>query len=259
MATNIKGVGHMMFIERSDIDWKEVGYLRQGETFNYDYTLTLNEPLASWDVWDYWERERIESMKQHLNKGDVLFDIGTESGWCNLVYAEIVGPENMVLIEPTPEFWPNIHALWYKRFSVDPRGCYAGLMSDTTTDIRKGSELNSWGEKYLGPIVDRNKYIYIHDNSEQIPMITIDEYVSQTGIVPDAITIDVEGAEFLVFKGGENTLKNNNLKLFVSIHDDLGIRDYNTTPEQTIGFLESLGYRGEFLAKNHEAHWYFTK
>jgi FkbM family methyltransferase len=165
----------------------------------------------------------------------------------------------MVLIEPTPEFWPNIHALWYKRFSVDPRGCYAGLMSDTTTDIRKGSELNSWGEKYLGPIVDRNKYIYIHDNSEQIPMITIDEYVSQTGIVPDAITIDVEGAELLVFKGGENTLKNNNLKLFVSIHDDLGIRDYDTTPEQTIEFLESLGYRGEFLAKNHEAHWYFTK
>jgi len=259
MATNIKGVGHMMFIEINDIDWKEVGYLRQGETFNYDYTLTLNEPLASWDVWDYWERERIESMRQHLNKGDVLFDIGTESGWCNLVYADIVGPENMVLIEPTPEFWPNIHALWYKRFDVNPRGCYAGLMSNITTDTRKGYELNSWGENYLGPIVDRNKYIYIHDNSEQIPMITIDEYVSETGIVPDAITIDVEGAELLVFKGGENTLKNNNLKLFVSIHDDLGIRDYNTTPEQTIEFLESLGYHGEFLAKNHEAHWYFTK
>ena len=249
----------MKFIERNDIEWKEVGYLRQGETFNYDYTLTLNEPLASWDVWDYWERERIESMKQHLNKGDILFDIGTESGWCNLVYAEIVGPENMVLIEPTPEFWSNIHALWYKRFNVDPLGCYAGLMSYITTDTRKGNDLNKWGKEYLGPIIDRNKYVYIHNNTEQIPTIKLDDFVSETGIVPNAITMDVEGAEFLVLKGAEETLKNNNLKIFISIHLDLGLRDYGVTAEDTIKYLNSLGYFGEFLADNHEQHWYFKK
>ncbi len=249
----------MNFIKRSDIEWKEVGYLRQGETFNYDYTLTLNEPLASWDVWDYWERERIESMKQNLNKGDVLFDIGTESGWCNLVYADMVGPENMVLIEPTPEFWPNIHALWYKRFNKDPLACYAGLISNSTTDLRKGNDLNAWGSEHLGPIIDRNKYVYVHENPQQIPMITLDDFVKETGIVPNALNIDVEGAEILVFEGAKETLSNQNLKIFVSIHDDLGIRDYNTTPEQTVEFLESFGYRGEFLAKNHEAHWYFKK
>ena len=43
------------------------------------------------------------------------------------------------------------------------------------------------------------------------------------------------------------------------IHDDLGIRDYDTTPEDTISYLQSFGYVGEFLAKNHEAHWYFEK
>jgi FkbM family methyltransferase len=249
----------MIFIERQDIKWKTVPYLRQGETRNYDYNLQLNEPLANWDVWDYWEKERIYSMRSHLKKGDILFDIGTEAGWCNLVYANIVGPENMVLIEPTPEFWANIHALWYKNYSVDPLACYAGLISNETTDVRKGSNLNAWGEKHLDPIIDRNKYIYIHENTENIPMIKLDDYVSEVGIVPDALNIDVEGAELLVFKGAEKTLRDNNLKIFVSIHDDLGIRDYNTTPEDTMFYLESFGYTGEFLAKNHEAHWYFEK
>lgn len=249
----------MNFIERSDIVWKQVPYIRKGQTKNYEYKLTLNEPLASWDVWDYWEKERIYKMRECLHNGDVLFDIGTESGWCNLVYATIVGPENMVLIEPTPEFWPNIHALWYKNFNVNPKGCYAGLISDTTTDTRIGDDLNSWGSKYLGPIIDRNKYVYVHDNTENIPMIKLDDFVLQTGIVPSALNIDVEGAEMLVFKGAEETLKNNSLKIFVSIHDDLGERDYNTKPEQTISYLNSLGYQGEFLAKNHEEHWYFAK
>lgn len=249
----------MKFIERNDIDWKTVSYLRKGESFDYEYSLVLNEPLASWDVWDYWEKERISSMQKNLTKGEIFFDIGTESGWCNLVYAEIVGPENMVLIEPTPEFWPNIHALWYKRFNNDPLACYAGLISDMTTDNRKGNDLNAWGKNYLGPIVDRNKYIYIHDNTEQIPMITLDDFIRETNIVPDVLNIDVEGAEILVFKGAVDLLTNHNPKIYVSIHDDLGLRDYNTTTDQTIKFLESFGYRGEFLAKNHEEHWFFSK
>ncbi len=249
----------MNFIERDNIEWKTVPYLRKGESFEYEYSLVLNEPLASWDVWDYWEKERIHSMQKNLKHGDIFFDIGTESGWCNLVYADIVGPESMFLIEPTPEFWANIHALWHKRFSVNPLGCYSGLISDSTTDARKGNELNSWGEKHLNPIIDRNKYVYVHSNTENIPMIKLDDLIKETNIIPNVLNIDVEGAEILVFKGATNLLLNHNAKIFVSIHDDLGIRDYNTNPEQTIEFLESFGYRGEFLAKNHEAHWLFTK
>ena len=99
-----------MFIPKDKIEWKLVKYLRQGQSRNYDYELMLNEPLASWDVWDYWESARVKSMEKELNRGDILFDVGSETGWCNLVYAKIVGPENMVLIEPSPEFWPNIKA-----------------------------------------------------------------------------------------------------------------------------------------------------
>lgn len=252
-----------MFIPQNEVEWKKVKYLKEPLTAApqhaiWKYEFILPEPLASWDVFDYWEKERIASMEKNLKHGDVLFDVGTESGWCNLAYAEIVGPENMVLIEPTKEFWPNIKATWEKNNNAKPKAFLSALLSDKTTE---GASINSptdWPEESYGSLIDRNKYQYIHDNGENIPEITLDEWVKRTGIIPDALTMDVEGAELLILRGAENTLKKHKPKLFISIHPDLGERDYGVKKEDTIGFLESLGYTGEYLATDHEEHWYFS-
>lgn len=252
----------MNFIPVDKIEWKKVKYLRQGESLNYDYEFWLNEPLASWDVWDYWERERIESMRTHLEKGDVLFDIGTESGWCNLVYAQMVGPENMVLIEPTPEFWPNIKALWEKNYpGINPKGFYDGFFSDKTTEMYGGRMYLLWPRVSNGDLIDRNSYRYLSDENhrEQVAEITIDDYVYRTGIVPDALTMDVEGAELLILKGAEETLRKYNLKVWVSQHNELALRDYSIKPGEIETCMESLGYKSEFLAKDHEIHKFYYK
>lgn len=247
----------MNFIKPSDIVWKQVKYLRQGQTFEYDYHFWLNEPLASWDVWDYWERERIESMRTHLKRGDILFDIGTEQGWCNLAYARMVGAENMVLIEPTPEFWPNIKALWEKNFDKQPLAFYDGLMGENTSDKR--TSFKSWPDSSTGNLIDRNKYVYLHEEHQDVPEITVDEYVKRTGIVPTALTMDTEGSELLILKGAEKTLRDNDLKVWVSIHPDLGLRDYGVKADDTIAYMKGLGYDSEYLATDHEVHTRFYK
>lgn len=246
----------MQFIKHDDVVWREIGYLRQGESRGYDYRLWLNEPLASWDVWDYWEKERIASMRTHLKRGDVLYDIGTEQGWCNLAYAQMVGPENMVLIEPTPEFWPNIKALWERNCDKQPRGFYAGLLSDKTTDTQRS--FSEWPDQAAGDLVDRNKYQYIHKNEDSIPELRLDDMVERSGIIPDALTMDVEGAELLILRGAEKTLKTYKPKVWVSIHPDLGLRDYGVTAQETIDFMTNLGYKKEHLATDHECHYYFS-
>ena len=253
----------MYFIPQGEVKWKTVKYLQEplgGSPTDsiWKYTLTLPVPLADWDVWDYWEKERIASMEQHLKDGEILFDVGTEHGWCNLVYAKLVGPENMVLIEPTQEFWPNIRTTWFKNFDVEPMGFYDGLFSDKTTDERTLYP-KEWPNSSYGDLIDRNKYQYIHDNGAGIPEITLDEYVKRSGIVPDAITMDTEGSEMLILKGSEKTLKKHHPKLFISIHDDLGLRDYGTKPDEVVQWLAKLGYQGEYLGYDHEAHWYFQE
>ena len=56
--------------------------------------------------------------------------------------------------------------------------------------------------------------------------IELDKYVTETGIVPDAITCDTEGSELLIFKGAEKTLKEHHPQIWVSVHDELAKRDY---------------------------------
>lgn len=249
----------MKYIPFNEIEWLLIPIIKEDwrqHDSPYHYNFWLPRPLADWDVFDYWERERLDSMKKHLKYGDILFDIGTEQGWCNLIYAEFVGAENMVLIEPTREFWGNIIHTWYKNYEVSPLACYWGLF-DTKTSDNYDNGFSIWEDARHDPIIDRNKYQYIHESSSDIPHITLDKYVAETGIVPDALTMDVEGAELLVLKGAEQTLKEQKPKLWVSIHPDLGERDYQTTKQMTIDYLEKLGYVGEHLATDHEEHWYF--
>lgn len=255
-----------MFIPKSDIQWRKVRYLKEplsgtDDDSNWKYELLLNEPLASWDVFSYWEKERVASMEDNLKKGDVLFDVGTEQGWCDLVYAKIVGPENMVLVEPTPEFWPNIESLWRKNFpAFMPKACYPGFFSDKSENGHSITH-NDFPIESDGDLMDRNSYRNLSDPSHtaEVQQITIDDFVSSSQVIPDALTIDVEGAELKVLQGAERTLKNLSLKVWVSEHDDLAERDYHVSPEGVKDFMEFLGYKREVLATDHERHVYYSR
>lgn len=226
------------------------------------YTLELPSFLAVWDVFAAWERERFLDMEKHLKQGDILFDIGTEAGWCNIIYAKFCGAENVVLIEPTDDFWPNIKALWERNYpGVPPLANYMGLFSDKTTS-KKVLPKHEWPKavnKDGGALMHSRSYVYIHDNFNHVPEIKLDDYVKLTGIVPNALTMDVEGAELLILKGAEKTLKENNLKVWVSIHNELGLRDYNQQPDDVYEFMRKCGYQSEFLATDHEDHVRFFK
>lgn len=245
----------MEFIPRDQVEWKTVRYLECPDG-SWEYELTLPRPLADWDVWSYWERERVHSMQQHLKPGMTLFDVGTEQGWCNLVYASMVGPENMVLIEPTKEFWPNIRATWEHNYDAPPRACYDGLLSDKSTEDLS-TFFGGWPIGSGGPLIDRNKYQYIHEHSDDVPEMRLDDLVEHSGVVPQALTIDVEGAELLVFKGAAETLRQHRPLVWCSVHPDLGERDYGVTPDQVHDFMASFGYTGTHLGTDHEQHWYY--
>lgn len=250
------------FIQLDDVIWRDVKYLKtplsaSDEQATWSYTLKLPEPLASWDTFSYWERARVESMAKNLSPDMVLYDVGTEQGWCNIVYAHMVKPENMVLIEPTQEFWANIRRTWEQNFGeVKPLGCYSGLLGKEVSIGKIGSYAFDFPSISEGALIDRNAYTYIHDNANEVAQSTLDTTASIFR-PPDAITIDVEGAEMNVLAGADEVLRKYQPLVWVSIHPDMMIRDYDYHPEDLRAYMRLHGYSEQHLSTDHEEHWFF--
>lgn len=228
-----------------------------------DGAILVPDSVADWDAPSHWERERLASMRTHLRKGMVLFDVGVEHGWMNILYGQMVGPQNMVLIEPTPKMWQDIALTWRANFGdVDPFACWAGLVGAKRVAKRTLFETGwpKWvdfhgpespaGLDYRSLIEDRPE--------EQIEVTTIDVLAKALGHKVDALSIDVEGAEFEVLKGARKVLANDRPLVWCSVHPDMMQRDYGVERvEEMFDWVDALSYKRIYLGTDHEQHHAF--
>jgi FkbM family methyltransferase len=240
----------------SDTKWIKRRIIQVTEGGPYKYELLLPDYLAKWDVYEYWEKERLLSMEKHMSPTDVIFDIGAEHGWLSAIIAKYF-TEKIVLFEPTPEFWPNIKAVWEMNNLPIPLACFQGLVGGDNS----GEYINydAWPDVAQGDyLCPKNKYYYLHDSNDAIPRISIDNFCAMSHIKPKVLNIDVEGAELQVLNGALRTLLNDKPMIWVSIHPDLMQRDYKTDrPDILHDLLWRVGYEGKHLATDHEEHWFY--
>lgn len=255
-------INDVQFLDRNIIKTYDKGPI---EEHKYKYTLKLpTQFLHEWDVYDYWEKERIESMEKNLTKDDVMLYIGAEHGWMPALYAKyMLDPSKVVLFEPAPDYWPNIKAIWKANGLADPMDCYAGLASNKTKEadepnFETGNAEDGWplcsNSEYL---MKKLSYRYIHEHSNNTPQITIDDYVNKAGISPTSLSMDVEGGEILIIEGAEQTLRNNKMLCWISVHPDMMERNYSKTGDDFHKLMQSFGYKKKLLAIDHEEHWLY--
>lgn len=224
------------------------------------YHVRMPHHLSLHERWDVWERERFASMESELRPGDVLFDIGAETGEMSAIYAQFVGAENMVLFESNPDNWQTIHATWQANGLADPKATFCGLVSNRhTSDADFDNSYNGvWPQvAFTGRVFTHRAYRYIHEHAASTPQIGIDEFVVTRGIIPRAITMDCEGCEIRILKGAVGTLANHRPLLWASLHDDTALLNYNSTLQDVHELMAKLDYVGTLLADDHEAHWFY--
>lgn len=217
--------------------------------------------VANWDggTGDYsvrrgWEFERFESFRRELKYGDTFFEIGAEHGWMSAIIGrEFVGAENMVLFEPSPEFWINIRKTWLYNGLNEPLGCYQGFVGSETT----GYAQSGWPQCADASAPETEAMAYKTLGRNPIQTIRIDDYITQTAQIPRAINIDVEGAETIVIKGAFETLRTFKPLIWVSVHPDLMERDHGTSKSEFLSLMDSFDYVGNHLGTDHEEHWLF--
>lgn len=241
------------------------------KAINGRWVIWTTNAIADWDgltgdpaLDSGWEACRFRSMHRHLVYGDTFFDIGTEHGSISTVIArEFVGAENMVLFEPSSEFWPNIAKHWNFNGLAKPLGFWDGFVGEVSSpDIYLSTDWPGGSDDMRLPETDGMAYRHLARPGE-IQTISLDDYTKISGVCPNAINIDVEGAEMLVLKGSTKLLTssdNDSLKwVWVSIHPDLMIRDFDNTKQELLEFMSSLGWQAEYLGTDHEEHYLFER
>lgn len=180
----------------------------------------------------------------------------------------------VVLIEGSELFWPVIRATFEANHLV-PVGCWAGFAGDhdtpedlrspswSTPSLTRGTEWPGWaGPSLDGEPPTHHGFKSVVESKDTIPNIRFDTLAEKVG-PPDALTIDVEGAEALVLRGSERILREHRPLVWVSLHPQLLWFDYpeweGMTAEDVkpwfVEFMLGYGYVAHFIEDNHESHY----
>jgi len=214
-----------------------------------------------------WEQARFQSIEAHLRPGDILVDVGAEQGQQSAIYARFIGGgENMVLVEPCPDVWPNIMATWRANGLATPLATwcgFAGVKTESAAQVdfedgyRDGWPLCAYREQLL----DATKFRYLSEQQSSTPTVSLDDFLGERGIVPAALTIDVEGYEPRVLEGAIETIKAASPLIWCSLHEsenNILRRHEGGDPVTDVHWLmRELGYQGTHIATDHESHWIF--
>ena len=87
-----------------------------------------------------------------------------------------------------------------------------------------------------------------------ITQITIDDTVKITGHIPDMISIDVEGSEWMVLRGAVKTLEDHHPRIYLSLHPEFLYEIYKEYGFDLRNWVKNLGYKETILDYQHEVH-----
>lgn len=179
-----------------------------------------------------------------LRKGDVFFDVGAHHGWMSMLAARKTGRVGRVVaFEPSPS---SIEFLSYhKRMN---RLSQIDIVPKAVTNrdetgipfylVGDGNAfMNSLFDTDTPEISARGKTVI------EIETITLDTFSVQSGLIPNLIKIDAEGAEIWVCEGAKHLLAHHHPALIIAIHP-LWLPE-GQKMEDLFKLLNGFGYRIE--------------
>jgi len=181
----------------------------------------------SFDLYGEFSYQEVEFLKELVEPGDVVIDVGANIGGITIPLAQKIGPEGyMVAFEPQQ----YIYYMLCGNIAVNDltnTACFQRLVSDVS-----GQVLNV-------PVFDFEKEGNFGDNggSEKedglpVSTCTLD---SLNLSKPKLIKIDVQGNQFKVLKGAIETIRRSKPFIYVEAES-------REESDEIVDFLEPLGY-----------------
>ena len=226
-------------------------------------------PDSSADEWignmqhhhNQWEMPRLLKLEQMIKSGyaydPVVMYIGAYKG--DMAALLQTWGAKLIIMESTPAFWTLIKETWELNKLKDPVGYFSGLLGREPSQEFTKEFLTTWPDRHAEYIEGHVGFTHLAESHDDptFPRITIDEFVHVTGIVPDIITMDVEGSELEIVYGALDTIEKHKPSFMLSVHPEFMFHNHGTYERELHDLLRNNGYEGEWLDYDHEHHWLY--
>jgi FkbM family methyltransferase len=163
----------------------------------------------------------IRWISRTLFQGGTFFDVGAHYGWMSITAAHQVGKHGRVIaFEPSPILLELLS--FHTRVNRLPQVQIVHTAVSDHEDAAVPFFLINKGLSFRNSLtIGREDTPYITPEEKlriEVPCTTLDIFVSESGVIPDLVKIDVEGAELLVLEGARRTLKAHHPTLIIGVH-----------------------------------------
>lgn len=229
-------------------------------------------PESSADEWignmkhhhNTWEMPRLLALEKAIKglelkygRRPVVMYIGAYKGDMAALLAS--WGADLMLVESSPGFWPLIKESWKLNNLRKPVAMFSGLISDTNrhTDYL---DLTQWPERAEEYKEGTTGFTHLAEslNDPLFPQRTIDRLIEDSGIIPDIITMDIEGSELKALQGAMKTIEGPKPLFLISVHPEFMFHNHGTYERELHDLLRDRGYDGQWLDYDHEHHWLYV-
>jgi FkbM family methyltransferase len=155
-----------------------------------------------------YESAQTRLFERHVLTDSIVFDLGANVGYYTLLAAKLARRGHVVAFEPEPRnaafLRANIAANRCRNITVRELAV-AGVSGTARFKLGRGSGTGALS----------------CEGALHVKLVSLDEFVAESGLSPTHLKIDVEGAEYEVLCGGIETLSLLRPTIFLSTHGPL--------------------------------------
>ena len=204
-------------------------------TFELDVRSNLTHMVLNED----FGREIIPFLEAILKPGQQFIDIGANIGLYAILASQLVGDRGRVLaIEPVPSVFSLLSSN-ITRNNLRNITLFNGVVTAQSGTCHLNIVEGSPEYSSMGSIV----HPHAPNKIQELTVLgeTLDNLVSENGLDPVLVKIDVEGAEGLVLSGADFVLRNKRPAILSELDDRL-LKTLNWNSRQVIRLLEDYQY-----------------
>jgi FkbM family methyltransferase len=181
------------------------------------------------------ERRVLEKFISLINKGDVIYDIGANTGVWSVILAKVVGNSGKII-----SFEPEKESIERLKENLKINNLNNVLIVEKAL-----GDKNQKSKLFIGETTGNFSLVNLYEkdvNYQDVEVVNGDNYIKEQNLqIPKAIKIDVEGFEYSVLMGLKNTLQNPICKVICcEIH--VGLFPEGITDQKVINLIKSFGF-----------------